>query len=360
MKQKELIYKKTQGLSPFAYAVVGEWLYFCDQCIKALFRYHFNKEKCEFVVKFEDKSVNQNFYKICAYEEELWMLPFSDGKIVCFNRRNEKLSYYDIPEVIKEKRIPFIDIFFWREKAYIVPHGNNRYLIVIDLETRNMSEIKLMREKQEKCLVAFLGAVQINNHIFLAESTENILIKFDVDNNDINIMNIKGYELEGAYPKFFENEIWFVPVNSKKNILLFNEKFNCFKEKEYPIKGLAENEVCLFMICENTMWFLANKNKKIYRLNRNMKIEEEITISNFNEDEKILYISGMLFNNQFFWHGHTGTPLIWVKDDDVRILDVGKGKRLLEVYLETLIKRNIYKNTFGKLKIGEHIYYSTK
>lgn len=91
-----------------------------------------------------------------------------------------------------------------------------------------------------------------------------------------------------------------------------------------------------------------------------MKIEEEITISNFNEDEKILYISGMLFNNQFFWHGHTGTPLIWVKDDDVRILDVGKGKRLLEVYLETLIKRNIYKNTFGKLKIGEHIYYSTK
>lgn len=360
MNQTELIYKKTKGLSPFAYTVVGEWLYFCDEHIKALFRYHLKKEVCEYVVKFDGRYVNQNFYKMYAYREELWMLPFSDGKIICFNIRRKELSYYSIPEKIKEKRIPFADMFFGEEKGYIVPRGNNRFLIEVDLKTYHMREIELLKAKREDGLASFLGAVQIHNSIYLAESIENILIKFNTDTDDLEVIDIENCKLEGLSPKAFEDEIWFVPVNSEKNIVTYDVNSNDFSEKEYPVKGLPENEVCLFMIYDKEIWFLANKNKKIYIVNRNMNTEAEITIPDFNESETVVYVSGMLFDNQFFWHGHSGTPLIWVRSGVVQMLDVGKDKRLLEVYLETTSKRNVYERTSGKETIGEHIYYSIK
>lgn len=360
MNQTELVYKKTKGLSPFAYTVVGEWLYFCDEHIKALFRYHLEKEVCEYVVKFDGRYVNQNFYKMCAYGEELWLLPFSDGKIICFNMKKEESAYYDIPETVKEKRIPFTDMFFRKGKAYIVPRGDNRFLIEVDLETHGMREIELVKEKQGADFVSFLGAVQIQNQIYLAESTENILIMFDSDNDNLKIIDIEGYELEGLSPKAIEDEIWFVPVNSGKDILIYNVNSNSFMEKEYPIKGLPENEVCLFMVYNEEIWFLANQNKKIYKVNRDMYIEAEIIISDFNENDTVIYISGMLCANQFFWHGHSGTPLIRVKDGVVQILDVGEDKRLLEIYLETIGKRSVYEKTSGKKTVGEYIYYSLK
>lgn len=360
MDQTELIYKKTKGLSPFAYTVVGEWLYFCDEHIKALFRYHFEKEICECVVKFDERYVNQNFYKICAYGEELWLLPFLDGKIICFNMRKEELVYYDVPEIIKEKRIPFTDMFFWERKGYIAPRGNNRFLIEVDLETHSMREIELLETNQKDGYVSFLGAVQIQNIIYFTESTENILIEFNIDTNDLMIIDVESHKLEGLSPKLFEDEIWFVPVNPGKNILLFNTNYKKFTEKEYPIKELPENEVCLFMVYNKKIWFLANKNKKIYKVNHNMNIETEITISNFNENGATIYISGMLFDNQFFWHGHSGTPLIRVEEGIVELLDVGKDKSLLEIYLETISKHDIYIKPSEKEKIGEYIYYKFK
>ena len=51
MKRSELVYEKTNGLAPFSYTVVDKWLYFCDQYIPGLFRYHFEKELCECVAK---------------------------------------------------------------------------------------------------------------------------------------------------------------------------------------------------------------------------------------------------------------------------------------------------------------------
>ena len=54
------------------------------------------------------------------------------------------MSYYDIPEKIEEETIPFGDMFFWKEKAYLVPRGNNRYLIKLDLLTHDMQEIQLL------------------------------------------------------------------------------------------------------------------------------------------------------------------------------------------------------------------------
>lgn len=361
MNQTELIYKKTKGLSPFAYTVVGEWLYFCDEHIKALFRYHLKKEVCEYVVKFDGRYVNQNFYKMCAYREELWMLPFSDGKIICFNIRREELSYYSIPEKIKEKRIPFADMFFGEEKGYIVPRGNNRFLIKVDLKTYHMREIELLKAKREDGLASFLGAVQIHNSIYLAESIENILIKFDTDTDDLEVIDIENCKLEGLSPKAFEDEIWFVPVNSEKNIVTYDVNSNDFSEKEYPVKGLPENEVCLFMIYNKEIWILANKKKKIYRVNRDMCIESEITISNFNEKNEAVYIFGVVLDDRFFWHGHSGTPLIYVKNKDVGILDVGKGQTLLSSYLEVVNKGTDKRDVKASgLSVGRQIYYQLK
>ena len=94
MKQTELVYEQTNGLVPFVYTLAGEWMYFCDMHIPQLFRYHLKKEKCECIVRFHRNDMN--FYKIISHGDELWMLPFLDGEIVCFHIISREISYYEI------------------------------------------------------------------------------------------------------------------------------------------------------------------------------------------------------------------------------------------------------------------------
>lgn len=356
MEQKELIYKSTEGISPFAYTVVGEWLYFCDQDIKALFRYHFESEICERVIKFNSRYVNRNFYKIFAYGDELWLLPFSDGKIVCFNMKTEEIIYLDVPEKIEEKAIPFIDMFFWRKKAYIAPHGNNRFLVEVDLEAHHIQEVEILKGNQKDDIVFFQGAVQFRDRIYLAESGRNKLVVFDIGDNRVKIIDVESYRLEGLSPKKIENEIWLFPMNDSRNLLIYNVDTDSFREKEYPVKNLPKEEVCLHMPYNKAIWILANKQKKIYRINSNLKIESEVSISDFNKDEGIVYVSGAAVGYQFFWHGHSGTPLIHVKNNTIQMLDVSKNIKIENVYLEMLEKRKVYRNISDRSNIGKRIY----
>lgn len=360
MEQKELTYKSTEGISPFAYTVAGEWLYFCDQDIKALFRYHFESEICERVIKFNSRYVNRNFYKIFAYGDELWLLPFSDGKIVCFNMKTEEIIYLDVPEKIEEKAIPFIDMFFWKKKAYIAPHGNNRFLVEVDLEAHRIQEVEILKGNQKDDIVFFQGAVQIENQIYLAESKKNVLLVFDTEVSSVRMIDAADYQLEERSPKVLGNEIWFFPINSSKNILIYNMNANCFKEKDYPVKNLSLGEVCLTIPHNEKIWIFANKKKKIYRINNNMDIESEISIADFNKDEGIVYVSGTAVGNCVFFHGHSGTPLLCVKEDDAQILDVGKKKNILEVYLEQLNEINKYDSRTDGLSKGRQIYLFLK
>ena len=91
-------------------------------------------------------------------------------------------------------------------------------------------------------------------------------------------------------------------------------------------------------------------------MNHKLEIVSEISILNFNEEEKEIYVSGVAFADRFFWNGFVKTPLIQVRDNIVEILDVGKNQNLLEMYIEMISKDNVYGEKFDELNIGKAIY----
>ncbi len=358
MGQKELVYKKTKGLAPFAYTVVDQWLYFCDQQTPGLFRYNFETEEYECVAKFNINYVKMNFYKILSYKEELWLLPFLDGKIVCFNINSGKMEYYDIPNTIEEKAIPFFDIIFMEERAYILPHGRNRFLIEMSLLDHSMRSIELLKVNPGEKKSFISGAVQIGNQLYLSECSKDILIIYHIINNNIVVVDAKGYHLENLFPIHIENKIYFLPIviNKEEKLLIYDINADCFEQKEYPIKSLPEREICIAVGFKEKLWILANSRKKVFRLNKNLDIEEEIAILSFNEEGKKVYVSATVFDNCFFWHGHDGTPLLEMKDDIVQILDIRDDKNILDIYIEMIDKCDKYKSKQNKGNIGKAIY----
>lgn len=359
MEFSELIYEKTNGISPFAYEIVDEWLYFCDLKLPGLFRYHFEKRICECVTQFNTKYVNTNFFKIIGYEDELWMLPFLDGKIVCFNIQTQEIFYYNVPESIEEKRIPFIDIIFNAGKALIFPHGNNRYVIKVDLTTRQMEEIELIKNKNG--MVLFSGAIRVGSKVYLAESSRNILIVFNLNTDEMNIIDASRYDLNNRTIKVIENRIYFFPWNVKENVILFDFDKEFFTERMYPIESLPQGEECAIIVNDKKIWILANKKRKIYCLSSNFKIESTVSILNFNENKKNMYISGWEVSGRAFWHGHNMAPLIQVKDGIVQIIDVSEGKNILELYIEMINKIcDVCCNDFYRLSIGKIVFEKCK
>jgi len=145
-------------------------------------------------------------------------------------------------------------------------------------------------------------------------------------------------------------------MNDSSNLLFYDVNNDSFREKEYPVKNLPKEEVCLNIPYNKAIWILANKKKKIYKINSNLEMESEISITDFNKDEGIVYVSGAAVGNQFFWHGHNGVPLICVKNNTVQILDVGRDKKIEDIYLEILEKRKVYRNMSDGPNIGKQIY----
>lgn len=341
MNQTELVYEKTNGLAPYAYAMAEDGLYFCDQYLPGLFRYDFESEESECVAIFDRKCMKSNFVKIFVFKDELWLLPILKEKLVCFNKTTYEVFYYDIPKEIEEEKAPFLNIFSWKEKAYIVPRGNNRFLIELDLLTHNMRKLLLLERNKNKRQLLFNGAVQIQDKIYLQESTKELLILYDISNEEIKFIHTNGYQLENVWPEKIKDKIYFFPIVLKGNekMLIYDCRARCFNEEEYPIKNFPQEEVCITLVYENHIWILANKQKRIYRMNHKLEIEREIFILNFNGNEKEIYVSGQVFPDCFFWNGYQGNPLIQVKGEKIKMLDVCKDKTLLEVYIE-IVKRD--------------------
>lgn len=359
MKQAELIYKKAKGLSPFAYIVIDRWLYFCDQNTPALFRYHFDKKTCECVVIFDKKHVNLNFYKILENKSKLWLLPFLDGKIICFDMITNKLFYYDIPEEVEEKTIPFFDMIFDSRNGYIIPHGNNRYLIKIDLKDPKMHVIELV-EAKKNIKIFFRGTINFQNKIYLIDTLNDFMVVYDIDCEKVVKKN--DYLFHDRHPKRIDNKIYFFPISmgEYKNVLIYDIETDKFCERRYPIEGISQNDICITEVFNNKIWILANQKKKIYKINSNLETELEILISNFNKEEKTKYVSSVVFSNMFFWNGHVSTPLIQIKDDEFKVLDVCENTSELEIYMNILVKKKSCNEKFNKFNAGKLIYEKTK
>lgn len=357
MKKAELIYRKTDGLAPFAYTIVGNWLYFCDEETPGLFRYHFVTEECECVLRFNQDYVKSRFFKIIAYENKLWLLPLIYDKISCFNLDTEEIVYYSISEKIEEKAIPFLDMFFWKGEAFLVPYRNNRFLLKIDLFSHNIQEIELLsiNLNMPEEPVCFVGAVQFQNKIFLAESLRSIIMSFDLDNGEVKIVYALKKQLEDSTVRRIDDKLYFFPMNNKK-VVIYDITKEDFMEREYPIRNLPKDEICIIVVFNKEIWILANKQKKIYQMDSNLEIETEIDILNFNKEQKMVYASGIAFSDRFFWSGHGGNPLIQVKDGVAQILDVSKNKSFIEVYIDLVNRSDTSTERLSKSDIGKKIY----
>ena len=358
MEQTELIYKRTFGLVPFAYTIVEKWLYFCDQQTPGLFRYHLETEESECIAKFNINYVNWNFFKIVAHKDDLWMLPFFDGKIVCFNRKTQAIFYYDISPEVQEKTIPFIDVIFSEEAALFIPHGSNRFLIKVDLLTHDVQKIELLKGSDKEKQIFFTGAIRVENKIYLTEHSKRILVVFHMFSKQIETIHIDSYSLENIFLTEIENKLYFFPVivSEGQKVLIYDINNDYFIEKEYPIKRLPQKETCIPVLFNRKIWILANKQRKIYRINENLEIESEISILNFNKENIEIYVSGLAFDDRFFWNGFNEAPLIEGKDDTVRILDVNKQKNILEIYMDMIETGGIHEGKQNRLGIGEEIY----
>ncbi len=362
MEQAELVYKKTEGLAPFSYVVIDEWIYFCDLYVPALFRYHYEKKICECVFVFNKKYINLNFYKIYVYKNNLWLLPFLDGKIICFNLYTCEAFYVSIPEEIDEKANPFSDMIFLNKKGYIIPHGKNRYLIEVDLASSEIKTIELIKTNEINKQIYFERVIEFENKIYLIDTINDILISYDINNGKKEIktnLNIPKKTL----PKKIDKKIFFLPIiieNESKNILIYDINANKIIKKENPISNFLKGEVFISEVFNKEIWILANKQKKIYRLNQNLEINFELSILNFNEDEKTIYVSSRVFEDRFFWHGHAGTPLLQVKDEKIQLLDVCKDTNFLNIFIKLVNKYNYQKKESYRFNSGKFIYKKLK
>lgn len=358
MIQTELVYRQPHGLTPFSYTVVNSvWLYFFDEHMPVLFRYNMETEVCEYIAVFDKNLIKSNFYKIFSWGNDLWILPLFKEKIVCFNIQTQDVTYYDISEKVEEVTMPFVDMYFFEKKGYIIPHGKNRYLLEVDLISHKIQEIKLLETDGESRQIFFEGAVEINNRIYLEDSLNNTFVVYD--NNFAKVISVKDCLLKNKFPKRVGNKIYLFPIHISEDeeVLIYDIDMNEFTKKDYPIKELPHGEVCITEILGKEIWILANKKKRIYRLGSNLEIISDISIVNFNKDEKIVYISGRTFADSSFWSGNSGTPLIQIKDGAVQILEIKKD--ILEVYIEILKKIKASKRELKKFDIGKLIYNNT-
>lgn len=358
MERTELVYKKAKGISPFSYVVVGEWLYFCNYFLPILFRYHFKEQRTERVAMFDKGWLNQSSIRIYNYQDELWLLPFMASNIICFHINTREVEYYDIPLEIKSKAFPFVGMFFGGGKAYIVPHGNNRILLEIDLQTHAILEVCLLENKQKNEDMRFNGVVRYHNDLYLAEISKNNLVSFNLNNREIKHIHLAGQKLDELLPIEIGGNIYFFPVTIKgnENLLMYDINTNEWMRKEYPIKSLSKGEVCINVAWNEEIWILANKKRKIYRINKDLEIISEVSILNFNEKERSVYISGMSFDSRLFFGGYDEAPLIQVKDGDIHILDICVNKTSLEIYIEIIGQCDICKDIFEKANVGKSIY----
>lgn len=356
MEQTELIYEKTKGLTPFVYTVVNKWLYFCDMHIPQLFRYHFETGEYECVARFNKNSLS--FHKIFFYRNELWLLPFLNKEIVCFDINTRKITYYNVPKRIEEKSIPFTNMFFIEEKAYLFPHGKNRFLLTIDLCTYQIEEVQLLKSYQREP-VFFTGSIRVQDKIYMIDSSGKRIILYDIRNKEVKSIQETNHLLDNLQPEKIGHNIYFFPIiiGGNEKILTYDTEENCFIKKEYPIKNLLQGEVCITVTFNGEIWILANRQKKIFRINSDLEIKSEIEILNFNEDKKEIYISGVAFEDCFFWNGfEDGTPLVQVKDGVAKILDVCKNQSILEIFIEMIKDCGTHEEKRNKFNIGKTIY----
>ena len=356
MNQTELIYKQTRGFSPFAYTMINEWLYFCDQHVPCLFRYNLEKKTCECVAEFCFQCMNKNIFKILAYKDELWFLPFRGNNIVRFDLNKKFFLKDNILKKIRGEYIPFCDIYFEKENAFIIPFGDNPFLIKVDLTTYKRSEIDLVGDEYKSNNINFSGAVRLQNKIYILECGRNFLIIYDVESGGVKTVNPKDYNLRDTFPvKAKENSIYFFPSNVNENVVIYDTENYNFSEKKFPINNFSSGEIYLVSAINEEVWIFANKKARIYLLNQDFKIRKEIAVLNFNVTDKTIYVSGMEFEDRFFWHGHAGSPLIQVKNSNVEIVEVYEDKNIIEIYFEVLHK---CKNgaVVKKMGIGKQIH----
>lgn len=358
MRFLELTHGKQKGVAPFAYDMMGECLYFCDLNLPGLFRYHFEKKLCECVVCFDSRHINRNFFKILIYKDEVWMLPFLDGDLVCFNMRTARISYYSISKNVEEKRIPFIGMAFSGNEAFILPNGNNRFLFRVNLVTHKMEEIEVLKIVNKDEQVSFTDAVQVDNKIYLFEGNRNTIFLFDINNNELEVIDVNGYLLKERTVGVIGNKIYLFPWDIKEKLLIYDITKNNFSEKEYPIKSLSQGEECVVIVHDKKIWILANKNRKIFQLNQDLEIESIVSDLNINIKEK-KYISGRATEDRIFFHGHDGVPLMQIKDGEVQTIDINKN--IIDLFIDML--NNTYDrfwDKFGKSEVGKKIYGNIK
>lgn len=357
MRQTELAYRRTKGFSPFAYTIVGKWLYFCDQDVPYLFRYNMERKECECVAKFNSCYREKNFFKLISYKNELWLLPFGGNEIVRFNINKKEFINYNILEKNCEMNIPFCDMFFEKEEAYVIPFGNNPYLIRVDLSTYEMTKIELIKKEQSNDFLKFFGTVRHGNNIYILESRKNILILYDIDRGCVKTIYPNNCNLRDTFPvKGIENSIYFFPLNTNENIVIYDVSNKNFYEKKFPIKDFLSEEIYLVSVLEGEIWIFANKQKKIYSMNHEMEVKKEIDVLNFSVSDRTIYVSGIEFSDRFFWHGHEGSPLIQVKNNHVEIVDIYVDDSCLDIYLKVISERTERKKGFMTPEIGRQIY----
>lgn len=353
-----------EGLSPYSYVIAGEWLYFCNQYMPALFRYHIEKHNCEYVTGFDRNFVNTNFVNInfirmYAYKNEIWMLPFLDGKIVCYNTDTEQAAYYDIPNEVEEKQNPFIAMFFWKQRAYVTPYRRNRYILIVDLQTHDITKMELINKGCQEEKLDFGYALQYGDKIYLTENSKNRLLSFCLEDHKVSMIAAGNYLIEGAVLKLSDNKIWFFPVifDQERELVIYDILERRFSGREYPIKKLSQGEICVTAVSGQKFWILANKKRKIYRIGKNLEIEAEIRIVNCDPDHAMIYCSVSEFADRFYWGGYLeDTPLIEVKDGKVRLVNFWEKKNVLEVYFDMLKKSDVCMDKREESNIGKRIY----
>ena len=221
-----------------------------------------------------------------------------------------------------------------------------------------MKTVKIIKTTQKEEPFFFTEALRFQDKIYLTESSQNLFMLFNVKNKEAAILNDR-YPLDNFWPKRIGRKIYFFPIIIKENkdLLIYDIDTNHFVVKENPLKELLMGDVCITVASDEEIWILANKQKKLYGINPNLEIKSEISILNFNEDEKDVYVSGAAFSDALFFNGfENGTPLIQVKDGVAKMLEVGKAQTLLQVYIDMISKGDVHERKFNEINVGKSIY----
>ncbi len=249
------------------YVQIGNELYFFAINFNGLYKISLTEKKLEFLGIVPDESnYKKHLYKsIVEANGKLYMAPMHGEEIAVYDLEKKKINKIKLKHKVDGMPYKFGGALVHDNKIYLVPA---RYpcLVIIDTITQEVmylddliDELKL---KEPDEVFALNGYFICDNQLYIAPVLKNILIKIELDNYEVEIIEI-GYATEGFVSMCEDcdgTHIWFVQSYNPAIIRYNKKNGECKIYNDFPLGFECNGCPYINIICdEDKVYAIANQ-----------------------------------------------------------------------------------------------------